>query len=80
MNKLISVDVEKLTIGIQKILLDMVKEQGISPGSAKFPVKRFEEMVVEGKGISKKEAESITEKVINMGIIRWEIFGNNFVL
>lgn len=76
MRKITNVDTEKLAIGIQKILLDM-KAEGKKPA---FPIARFEEMIQEQHGVSKEDAESVTEKVVATGIIRWEIFANNFVL
>lgn len=74
MNKITKIEAEKLAIGIQKILLDMkVKDPS-------YPVKEFERLIMEEKGVSKKDAEKVTEAVINTGILKWEIFANNFVL
>jgi len=72
-----SINAEKLAIGIQRILLDM-KNDGIE--NPNFPVKRFEKMIQEQHGVSIEDAELVTEKVIAQGIIRWEIFANNFIL
>ena len=76
MNQLIKVEATKLAIGLQKILLDMQKEHGDSY----YPVDEFERLIMEQKGVSKKDAELVTERVIATGIIRWEIFSNKFVL
>ena len=75
--KITSVDAEKLAQGMKQILLDM-KADGIEEPF--FPVKRFEAMIQEQHGVSAKDAEKVTEMVINRGVLRWEIFANNFVL
>jgi hypothetical protein len=77
MKKITHIDAEKLAIGMQKILLDMKKDGIAEPH---FPVERFEEMIQEQHGVSKKDAELVTEKMIGTGIVRWEIFANRIVL
>lgn len=80
MKQITKIDAVPLATGIQKILLDMIKEKNIDPNDAKYPIKEFERLIVQDKGVSKKEAERVTEAVINTRILRWEIFGNNFIL
>ena len=75
--KITHIDSVRLASGIQSILLDM-KKTGIK--EPRFPVARFEEMIQEQHLVSKAEAERVTEKVINTGILRWELFANNFIL
>ena len=79
MKTITKIDSVKLASGIQAILLDMAKgkEPDFEPS---YPVAESERLICESKGVSKKEAERVTEEVINTGIIRWKIFGNNFVL
>ena len=78
MKVITKVDAVPLAIGIQKVLLELAKKYELQ--SAKYPVREFERLLMESKGVSKKEAEKVTEKIINTGIIRWEMIGNNFVL
>lgn len=70
MKTLVKIDSAKLIAG----LIEILKECG------SYPVKDFEKMIVEEKQVSNKEAEKVTEIIINSGKIGWEIFGNNFVL
>lgn len=76
MKKLTSVNAVQLAIGIQSILLDMVKEGK----EAKYPVREFERLICETKQVSKQDAERVTEKVINTGIIRGQLCPSCFVL
>ena len=77
-NKLIQIKAVQLAIGLQKMLLDMKMRDGIS--EPHYPISEFERLIQEEKGVSALEAKLVTDKVINTGIIRWEILGNNFVL
>lgn len=76
MKRVVKIEADKLATGIRDILLDM-KRAGKEPS---YPVKEFERLIMESKGVSKKEAEKVTEAVINTGIIQWEIYGNNFII
>lgn len=78
MKKLTNINAEKLAIGIQSILLDMRIKKGIKEPS--YPVPEFERLIQEEKEVSKEDAELVTERILNIGIIRWDIIGNNFVL
>ena len=76
-NKIITrIDAVPLAIGIQKLLLEMYKKYGESA----YPIKAFEQMIMNSKNVSIKEAERVTEKVINTGIIRRGINHNAFIL
>lgn len=67
-----------IAFGIQRILLDMSKDNPeVEPF---FPIDRFEQMIMESKEVDKKDAEYVTEKVIATGIIRWRLHDNAFVL
>jgi SOS-response transcriptional repressor LexA len=77
MKTITKIEATKLAIGMQSILLDIAKEQG---REAKYPIRLFEEMIVKQKAVSKKDAEKVTEAIINTGIIRWELGSNSFVL
>lgn len=82
MKTITHIDAEKLAIGIQQVLLEMLKKgRADDPDyEASYPVKEFERLIMDEKQVDKKDAELVTERVINTGIVRWEIFGNNFVL
>lgn len=77
MKQITKIDAVKLAIGMQSIILDIAKKEG---REARYPIRLFEEQIVERKGVSKKEAERVTEAVINTGIIRWDLSSNSFVL
>lgn len=77
MKTITKIEATKLAIGMQSILLDIAKEQG---REAKYPIRLFEDQIVERKRVSKKDAEKVTEAIINTGIIRWELGSNSFVL
>lgn len=68
----------RLATGLQAVLLQMLKDH--PDKEAKLSVPWFENLICERKGVSLKEAAKVTEAVINTGILRWEIFGNYFVL
>lgn len=70
------IDAVPLAIGIQQILLDMQKK-GNDP---RFPVNYFEQILMDNHKVSKESAELVTEKIINTGILRWELGENCFVL
>jgi len=75
------IDAPKLAMGLQQILLDMdakAKEKGVE--FLGYPVDVFERMIMEDKQVSKDDAERVTEKVLNTGIIRWDLTRNTFVL
>lgn len=76
MKTIVKIDAVKLAIGIQAILLDMVKEGK----TAQYPVAEFERLIVKQKQVSKADAEKVTERIIGTGIIRWELGANCFVL
>lgn len=76
MKTITKIDAVPLAIGIQQILLDMVKK-GNDP---RFPVEYFEQIVMNRHDVSKQDAELVTERIINTGIIRWELGANCFVL
>lgn len=76
MKKITHINAAQLAIGIQSILLEMYKKQGI----AKYPISEFERLIVAGKGVSTEDAERVTEAVINTGIIRWSLSDNCFAL
>ena len=76
MKVITKIDAVKLAQGIQQILLTMIKD-GVDP---RYPIKEFERLIIESKGISPTEAERVTEKILNTGIIRWELGRNCFVL
>lgn len=69
------IDAVNLACGLQQILLDKVKKGE----DAVLPCQYLEQLVMERHGVSKKEAEKVTEAVINTGILRWEkgILSNN---
>lgn len=68
----------RLATGLQAVLLQMLKDH--PDKEAKLSVPWFENLICERKSVSLKEAAKVTEAVINTGILRWEIFGNYFVL
>lgn len=75
------IDAPKLAMGIQQILLDMyakAKEKEVE--FLGYPVDVFERMIMEDKQVSKDDAERVTEKILNTGIIRWDLTNNTFVL
>lgn len=76
MKVITKIDAVKLAQGIQQILLTMIKD-GVDP---RYPIKEFERLIIESKGVSPTEAERVTEKILNTGIIRWELGRNCFVL
>ena len=80
MKTITKIDAVQLAIGLQNILLDMAKKQNLHPSDAKYPVLLFEEMIIDQKNVSKKDAELVTERVINTGILRWDIMANCFIL
>ena len=79
---LTKVDAVPLATGIQAILLDMSKKLAAegSDESPRYPVAEFERLLMESKGISREQAEYVTERIICTGIIRWELGANCFVL
>ena len=76
MKTITRIDSTRLACGIQQILLDMMKK-GNDP---RYPVEVFEQMIMDCKGVSREEAEKVTEKILGTGILRWEIGANCFVL
>jgi len=80
MKTITKIDAVQLAVGLQNILLDMAKKQNLHPSDVKYPVLLFEEMIIDQKNVSKKDAELVTERVINTGILRWDIIANCFIL
>lgn len=76
MNTITKIDAVPLAIGLQKLLLEMVKDGK----EGKYPCRLFEDLIVTTKGVSREDAERVTEKIINTGILRWEMGANCFVL
>lgn len=65
---------------IKKEILTILWNQEKSGEEPRYSVKKFESELIAGSNLSKKEAELVTEMIISSGALRWEIFGNNFVL
>lgn len=80
MKTITKIDAVALATGIQALLLDMIKQKGIEPLEATYPVNEFERIIMEEKQVNKKEAERVTERVLGTGIIRWDIYNNSFIL
>lgn len=76
MRKITKIDSVKLACGIQQVLLQMVKDGK----DAKYPIGPFEALIMKQHNVPLAEAEKVTEKVINTGIIRWCLNDNCFVL
>lgn len=70
------INVEELKNEVLALLRNQEKS-GIEPS---ISVKKFEADLMTEKKLSKDEAELVTEMIISSGALRWEIFGNNFVL
>ena len=77
MRTITGIDANQLAIGLQRILLDM-KMSGTDLPS--ISIDKFENTIQEEHGVSKRDAEEVTVSIINTGILRWEIFANNFIL
>lgn len=68
----------KLAFGLLDILLDIGKENpDIEPS---IPVEYLEQLVMTQHGVSKEEAEKVSEAVISTGIIRWRLHDNCIVI
>ena len=80
MKTITKIDAVQLAIGLQSILLDMVKSQNLHPSEVKYSVLLFEQMIIDEKDVSKKDAELVTERVLKTGILRWDIMANCFIL
>ena len=70
------INVEELKNEVLTLLRNQEKS-GIEPS---ISVKKFEANLMTEKNLSKDETELVTEMIISSGALRWEIFGNNFVL
>lgn len=79
--KITKIEAEKLAIGMLQILTSMYADNKENPEKgAGYPVAEFERLIMESKGVSRSEAERVTDAVINTGIIRWDMSNNLFVI
>lgn len=69
-------DVLRLTTGIQAALISMAQD-GKEP---LYPISVFESYVVRKFNCKESDAEKLTEKILNTGIIRMSIYDQCFTL
>lgn len=77
MKKITKIDSTNLAAGILATITQMMADGVETP---EFPIARFEALIVARHGVSKSDAEKVTEEVLNTGIIKWNIHNNSFCL
>lgn len=76
MREITKVKAVSLACGLQQILLDMTKKGK----DALIPIAWFEDQICQRHGVDRASAELVVERILDTGILRWDMHENAFIL